>query len=117
MRKVFLINLLCLFLIACGGDEGGLIGSNDTVTIPGTGQTVTVNSTKKTDLTISGSNNIINIATNLGSLSISGSNNLLNFTASITVDSCTISGDDNTAQNTGAISMSCSDSGSGNTGF
>lgn len=117
MYKVFLINLLCLFLIACGGGNDGRLTANDTLTISGIGQTVTVNSARKTDLSISGSGNIINIETNLGVLTISGSNNLLNFSANITVNSCTISGSDNTGQKAGAISMACNDSGIGNSGF
>ena len=78
---------------------------------------MTVNNTEKTNLTISGVGNTINIETNLGTLNLTGGNNLLIFAANISVDSCNISGNDNTAQRSGALTMSCHDNGLGNMEF
>lgn len=124
MRKILPVIFLCLYLAACGGDSNneGSSGSNienknDILVVSGIGQIVTVNSDNKTDLTINGAENIINVETNLGDFELLGRNNLVNFSANITVDSCTVLGSDNTGQKAGSIMMSCNNLGRGNSGF
>jgi len=120
MLKFLSIIPLVVFLSSCGGGGGGG-GSdgnaNDTVAVSGVGQTITVNSVDKTDLDISGIGNTINIETDLGALTLSGEDNVLNFASGIVVDSCAVSGTGNTAQKAGPVTMTCDDSGVGNTGF
>jgi uncharacterized protein YccT (UPF0319 family) len=94
-----------------------MTSKNETLAITGRGQQVTVNNTNKTNLTISGVANTINIESNLGTLNLSGGNNLLAFAANITVDSCNISGNDNIVQKSGPLTMTCNDNGLGNVGF
>jgi len=78
---------------------------------------VTVNSEIKTDLMITGSNNTVNIETNLGELRVDGSNNLLNISPNTTVDLCIVTGSDNTIQKNEFVLISCENNGSGNIGI
>ena len=107
-------------LIGCGGSGNSepLISERiDTVIISGSGGSSTINSSNRTDLTISGLNNTIEIETDLRNLVISGSNNLLNFEDGVAIQACTLSGSDNTATISGNASINCNDTGSANMGF
>ena len=95
-------------------DNGNTI---DLFTIAGTGRTETVDSSNNTDLTISGAGNTINVETDLGTLILGGSNNIIVFSDNVSIDSCAVSGSDNTAEKPDSVNLSCDVSGSGNIGF
>lgn len=117
-RILSALSALCLLtLIGCGGGGGASSNSNETRAVSGSGGTITINSSNKTDLSISGLGNTINIESDLGSLAVSGLNNLLIFSDNIVVDSCALSGSDNMAQKGTDVIISCIDSGLGNSGF
>lgn len=122
IMKSLLIAFLIFNLVGCGGSDGqgGEFLSSERlniVLVSSSGSSETINSSNRTDLTITGLNNTIDIETDLRELVISGSNNLLNFSDNIAVQSCTVSGDDNSALMAGSVNMSCNITGSGNTGF
>ena len=85
--------------------------------ITGFGETVTVINEITTDLTVSGSGHTVNIESNIGILTLTGANNLLNFSPDITVETCSVTGSDNTAQTDDSLTLDCEVSGSGNIGF
>lgn len=130
----YLILVSSLLLVACGSgssnpagtvaipeiddlDIPGVDNEAESILVTGDGEVLTINSNKKTNLTITGANHTINIETNVGSLSISGSNSLLRFSPNVTVDSCVINGSDNTAEKGENVSFVCSIQGAGNVGF
>lgn len=122
MFRSLILSVFCFVLYACGGgssesNEDKSHASTEEKVVSGVGGTVTVNSSKKTHLVVSGVRNTVNIKSDLASLVISGMNNLLIFSDKITVDSCTVSGSDNTAQQAGSLTMTCTGSGIGNSGF
>jgi hypothetical protein len=121
LKKIFTV-LFVINLVACGGGEDKddkfltseflnqvLVSSSDSSEI--------VNSSNRTDLTITGLNNTIEIETDLRNLVISGGNNLLNFSENIDVQSCIVSGSDNSLVTSGNLTIDCNVTGAGNIGF
>ncbi|WP_045827162.1 DUF3060 domain-containing protein [Teredinibacter turnerae] len=114
-----------LLLSACGGSSDSNDFDNDTAnidtsqTITATGATLSINNTGDTVLNIVGSENTITIESKLSELHISGRNNLLIFVGSTSIDTCTITGKDNSSEDsTGTpTSLGCAVTGTGNTGF
>jgi len=120
LSKYFLIATCASVLSACsGGDNDNFLSGESVVSVnvAGSAGSETVDNTSKTDLTISGANNTVNIESDLRKLIVSGGNNILNFSDEIVVDSCTVTGSDNSVIRAGALTMECSDSGAGNIGF
>lgn len=103
------------------GDDSNTDGisanGNEILNVVGFGETVTINSEKKTDLFVAGSNNTVNIETNIGELTVAGSNNFLTFSPNTSVDFCTVAGSDNSVQKDESVIISCEITGSGNMGF
>jgi len=108
---------------ACGGgDESGIqwftsSSKIEQISVSGVGESSVVNSQRKVSLTIDGINNTVSIQSNITELTVSGTNNLLNFADGVEINSCSISGSDNLAKREGALIMSCQVTGAGNTGF
>jgi len=91
--------------------------ANASQLVNGSGETLSVNNDNATDLTITGANNTVNIESDLGQLLVNGSKNLLNFSTNITIQTCIVSGSDNTAQTPESTILVCEVFGSGNIGF
>jgi len=118
--KYFLITTFLITLSGCGGGEGDKFISSEELNkmlVSGSESVETVNNKNRTDLTITGTNNTVNIETNLRNLDISGNNNLLNFSDNIAVGSCAVSGNDNSVVLSGSLTMTCTVTGAGNIGF
>jgi hypothetical protein len=119
-NTIILFILLISLIISCSSSNDDPTSASESHTVSGVGRVVTVNSTNKTHLTISGRDNTIYIESNLGNLIVSGVNNLLTFSDDISVDRCIVSGENNiaqNAQNNDTVIMSCVIGGVGNSGF
>ncbi|WP_157579874.1 hypothetical protein [Teredinibacter turnerae] len=130
MRNMLLIAALSTVLTACGGSSSSpntdpSPGStaeqdNDTtsVKITNSGGNYTITNSA-ISLKITGSDNTFTIYAELSELSIVGSRNLLIFMHTTAIDDCSVTGSDNSAEDsTGvATSFNCSVTGSDNTGF
>ncbi len=107
-------------LAACGGGGGGSVVAPETVDslqITGTGGSHTVNSSNRTNLQVTGSGNTVTIQSDLKNFQLTGSNNLFQFDNGISVEDCQVTGNDNTATHAGTTTMTCQNTGMGNSGF
>lgn len=110
--------------VVAGSEDGLVIDTDDvddtdnvSVVITGDGQIETINNDRKTDIVMNGSNNTINIESDIDTLVVNGSNSIFRFSANVTVDTCSIIGNDNTAERAENVTLSCLVQGSGNSGF
>lgn len=87
------------------------------VVISGNGQVETINNDQITDIAINGSNHTITIESNVGTLAVNSNNSNIQFSANVTVDICSVSGSDNTAELAENVTLDCAVAGPGNTGF
>lgn len=126
MKKLAVITTISILtLAACGGgSKGNNDYSNDAdtreISISGKNSTQTIEKSSKNEqiaLIVSGIGHTLDIKSDLESLTISGQNNTFNFSENITVKKCEINGLNNTANLSKNVSISCTITGSGNTGF
>jgi hypothetical protein len=121
LTGMLISQIFCItVIVSCGGGGSSSPISSQTinvVSISGVGGTTTVNRSGLTDLDLSGTNNTVNVETDIRNIDISGVNNLINFADGVEVENCEISGSDNSAIAAGELTINCSDSGVGNSGF
>lgn len=132
MKKAIYLSVVSLSLFACGG--GGSSGNSDAGTNPptnsgnvstkgnelsivGSNLTATANSATKNKISISGHGNMIYIQTNTESLDIIGDSNKIDISNGVTIDNCTIVGNNNNAIKPSGMKVPCTVAGQNNTGF
>ncbi len=114
MKNASFVIFFSVALMGCGGSDSGGRPLFQHVT---SSSTITYNNDTVHDVQITGSGNTINLETDVGHFQLDGSNNLVNLSEGVSVESCDVTGSDNTAQREGNNSMNCSVVGSGNQGF
>lgn len=98
-----------------GGDSGGGGDDTETVTINSVGSTTTFDRAG-VNLAIDGSGNAITIAATaeIEALDLGGTSNMVTVMDGATIESCAMTGTDGTLEVPASYSLSCSDSGTGN---
>ncbi len=117
LRQTIAMLPILMLLSACGGNEPHLGAADEIIEISVSDESQTIDRSRPYELIISGSRNIITIASNnqITQLTISGSNNVVTVSNGATIDSLTFTGNDNTVINSsGNTITTVADQGIGN---